>query len=111
MQRFCQTLELYDSPELIAQYVEEHKHVWQEVKDGIREVGILNMEIYIHENRLFMIVETVDEFDWERDFERLSHLPRQAEWEAYMSRFQVSTAEQRSDEKWKRMAKIFDLNR
>lgn len=61
MKRYCQTLELYNDPELIAGYVEEHSRVWPEIKAGIREVGILDMQIYMYENRLFMIVDTVDD--------------------------------------------------
>ena len=80
MKRYCQTLELYNDPELIAGYIEEHRHVWKEIKDGIREVGILDMQIYIHGTHLFMIVDTTDEFDWVKDIERLATLPRQKEW-------------------------------
>lgn len=109
MKRYCQTLELYDDAELIAAYVKEHSQVWPEIKAGIREVGILDMQIYLHENRLFMIVDTVDDFDWIKDNERLSGLPRQAEWEAYMSRFQRSSPGQASHEKWKMMKQIFKL--
>lgn len=55
MKRYCQTLDLYDDKELIEAYVAEHAHVWEEVKAGIREVGIVDMQIYIYGNRLFMI--------------------------------------------------------
>ncbi|MCI5581161.1 MAG: L-rhamnose mutarotase [Phocaeicola plebeius] len=110
MKRFCQTLELYDDPELIAAYVEEHRHVWKEIKDGQREVGILDMQIYIHGTTLFMICDTVDEFDWVKDNERLARLPRQAEWEAHMSKYQKSLPGQPSHEKWKMMEQIFHLN-
>lgn len=75
MKRYCQTLELYNDSELIRAYVAEHQHVWPEIKAGIREVGILDMQIYIHEHTLFMIVDTVDEFDWIKDNERLAKLP------------------------------------
>ena len=34
MKRYCQTLKLREDPELIAQYVEEHAHVWPEIKAG-----------------------------------------------------------------------------
>ena len=67
MKRYCQTLTLVDNPELISQYVEDHKHVWPEVIEGQREVGILDMQIYRHGRQLFMICDTVDEFDWDRD--------------------------------------------
>ncbi len=109
MKRYCQTLDLYDDPQLIAAYVEEHKHVWEEIKQGIRQVGILDMQIYILKNHLFMIVDTVDDFDWVKDNERLAKLPRQAEWEAYMSKYQVSLPGQASHEKWKLMEQIFRL--
>lgn len=109
MKRYCQTLELYDDPELISAYVEEHKHVWEEVKAGIREVGILDMQIYIYGTHLFMIADTVDDFDWEKDNERLATLPRQAEWEAHMAKYQKALQGQASHEKWKLMEQIFKL--
>ncbi len=109
MKRYCQTLSLKNNPQLIEAYVREHAHVWPEVQTGIKEVGILDMQIYIHENQLFMIVDTIDEFDWERDMNRLATLPRQAEWEAYMDRFQDAGEGKKSNEKWQLMTRIFKL--
>lgn len=111
MKRYCQTLKLRDSNDLIAQYVEEHRHVWPEVQEGIKEVGILDMQIYIRENVLFMIVDTVDDFDWEADMGRLAGLPRQAEWEEHVGRFQVAAEGASSKEKWVLMDKIFELKK
>ena len=109
MKRYCQTLKLKDNEQLIAQYIEVHQNVWNEIKEGIKAVGILDMQIYIHNSTLFMIVETVDEFDWEKDNARLSTLPRQAEWEAYVSQFQQADASATSAEKWQLMTQIFKL--
>ena len=109
MQRFCQTMDLYDDPELIAAYVAEHDHVWEEVKEGFRTVGILDMQIYLYGTRLFMIMDTTDEFDFERDYTRLGTLPRQAEWEAHMAKFQKARPEDSPHEKWKLMKRIFKL--
>lgn len=109
MKRYCQTLELVDNPEMIAKYCEVHANVWPEIKAGQREVGILDMQIYRKGTHLFMICDTVDDFDWERDMARLSTLPRQAEWEAYVAQFQGCRADARSDEKWQLMEKIFQL--
>ena len=109
--RYCQTLDLKDDPELIAEYVERHseaKH-WPEINEGIRSAGILEMEIYLIGTRLFMIVETAMDFDWDTAFARLATLPRQAEWEEYMSVFQVSQPGASSAEKWQLMDKIFWL--
>ena len=107
MKRYCQTLELRDDPELIEKYVEAHAHVWPEVMQGQREVGILDMQIYRLGTRLFMIVETVDDFDWESDMGRLATLPRQAEWEAYVAQFQGCDPNAPSTDKWHLMERIF----
>ena len=107
MKRYCQTLTLVDNPEMIEQYVEAHAHVWPEIIQGQREVGILDMQIYRKGRILFMIMDTVDEFDFARNMAHLATLPRQAEWEAYVSQFQGAKANARSDEKWQLMERIF----
>ena len=107
MKRYCQTLTLVDNEKSIEQYVEVHKHVWPEIIAGQRQVGILDMQIYRKGRHLFMIMDTVDDFNFERDMARLATLPRQAEWEAYVSRFQGASANARSDEKWQMMERIF----
>lgn len=107
MKRYCQTLELSDNEEKIKQYCEAHQHVWPEIIEGQRAVGILDMQIYRHGRTLFMICDTVDTFDWQRDMTRLATLPRQAEWEAYVAQFQGCSASARSDEKWRLMERIF----
>lgn len=109
--RFCQTLDLKDDPDLIADYCRLHEqgHVWQEILEGIRSVGILEMEIYLLGTRLFMIVETPTDFDWQAAMARLATLPRQAEWEALTARFQQASADAASAEKWQLMQRIFHL--
>ena len=67
------------------------------------------MEIYILANRLVMIVETPQDFDWDSAMKKLASLPRQAEWEAYVSQFQQCSAEATSDEKWQMMERMFHL--
>ena len=108
MKRYCQTLELRDDPVLIEKYCDVHAHVWPEIIEGQHAVGILSMEIYCLGRSLFMIVDTVDDFDWDRDMARLATLPRQAEWEAYVAAFQGCDPSAPSSEKWHLMEKIFD---
>ena len=111
VKRYCQMLNLKDDPALIAEYRKRHseEEVWPETLAAIREVGILEMEIYILDNRLFMIVETPFDFDWDEAFARLATLPRQEEWETYMSIFQVARPGATSAEKWRMMERIFHL--
>lgn len=111
VKRYCQTLDLRENPELIAEYRRRHseEHIWKEIPEGIKEVGILEMEIYIIGTRLFMIVETPLDFDWDSAMSRLSTLNRQAEWENYMAEFQLVKAGCTSAEKWQLMERIFHL--
>jgi len=111
VKRYVQTLELKDDPELIALYRKAHskEESWQEIRDGIREVGILEMEIYILGSRLVMIVETGLDFNWDEAMARLATLPRQQEWEAYVARFQQCAEGATSDEKWQMMERMFYL--
>jgi L-rhamnose mutarotase len=111
VKRYCQTLDLVDDPALIAEYKHWHsfEHCWPEIPSGIRSVGILEMEIYLLGNRLFMIVETPADFDWDAAFGRLATLPRQAEWEEFVGKFQLARPGSASSEKWQLMERIFSL--
>ncbi len=111
VKRYCQTLSLKNNSELIAEYRKIHsrERAWPEIREGIRSVGILEMEIYILGTRLFMIIETPLDFDWETAMNTLSHLPRQEEWEEYVSEFQICAPGSTSSEKWKLMERMFYL--
>lgn len=111
VKRYCRTLSLKDNPELISAYRKAHskEESWPEILEGIRAVGILEMEIYILGNKLFMIVETPLDFDWDEAMTKLAALPRQAEWEEYVASFQQCAKEATSDEKWQMMERMFHL--
>ena len=111
IKRFVQTLTLNSDEEARREYIKWHspEHNWKEIRNGIREVGIIEMEIYILGNTLVMIVDTPEDFDWEKAMARLATLPRQAEWEAFVSQFQGCNANATSDEKWQMMQRIFFL--
>ena len=108
--RYCQTLSLKNNPILIEEYRKIHSEekAWPEIRAGIRAVGILEMEIYILGSQLFMIIETPLDFDWEIAMDKLSNLPRQAEWEKYVSKFQ-DCPYLSSSAKWKLMERMFYL--
>ena len=109
--RYCQTLSLKNNPILIEEYRKIHSEekAWPEIRAGIRAVGILEMEIYILGSQLFMIIETPLDFDWKIAMDKLSNLPRQAEWEKYVSKFQDCPCLSSSAEKWKLMERMFYL--
>ncbi|MBN2273788.1 MAG: L-rhamnose mutarotase [Bacteroidales bacterium] len=109
--RYCKTLTLKDDKQLIEDYTKAHAPdaVWPEITQGMREVGILDMEIYLYENRLFMIMETVPDFNHDKAMAELAKKPRQSEWEAYVSKFQNTSADATADEKWQVMQRIFKM--
>ena len=111
VKRYCQTLSLRDNPESIEAYRKVHskEEAWPEIRAGIREVGILEMEIYILGSKLFMIVETPLNFDCDTAMAKLATLPRQAEWEEYVAKFQQCAEGATSDEKWQMMERMFYL--
>ena len=112
VKRYCRTMKLREGDR---KFIDDYRHahskgvIWQEIIDGIREVGILEMEIYILDNKLFMIVVTPLDFNWDEAMARLATLPRQQEWETFMSRFQDCSADASADEKWQMMDRMFYL--
>lgn len=111
--RYCKTLTLEDDPQLIEEYKRVHAPgaTWPEITKGMIDVGILDMEIYVMGSRLFMIMDTIPEFNHDRDMARLAKEPRQSEWEAFVSRFQKTSSEATADEKWQLMERIYKLDR
>ena len=109
--RFVQTMELKDDTELIREYRNAHDkaHFWHEIEEGIKQVGILEMEIYILGNRLVMIVDAPVDFCWDEAMQRLATLPRQEEWEKHVAAFQQCAADATSDQKWQMMERMFYL--
>jgi len=109
--RYCKTLTLEDDPQLIEDYKKVHARgaTWPEISQGMIDVGILDMEIYITGTRLFMIMDTIPDFDHEKAMAELATKPRQSEWEAYVSRFQRTSAEASADEKWQLIERIYKL--
>ena len=112
VKRYCQTLNLKDDDaSFIAEYRKRHSEgeVWPETLAAIREIGILEMEIYILGTNTVMIVETPLDFDWDTAMAKLATLPKQREWEAYMAELQNADPNASSAEKWQLMDRMFHL--
>ncbi len=109
--RICKSLLLKNDPALIAEYMSHHAQgrAWPEVTEGMKNIGILDMEIYIADNRLFMIMDVADDFDHDEAFSRLTLMPRQKEWESLMSTYQAVGDADNASEKWTIIKRIFKL--
>jgi L-rhamnose mutarotase len=110
MKQYGRTINLKDDPEVIRRYVEHHRRVWPEVERGLRSIGIARMLIWMLGRRLFMLIETADDFDPERDFARYeAGDPRIREWQELMASFQEPVAEARPGQWWADMELVYRL--
>lgn len=109
MKRYCLTLDLRPDAGLIQEYVDWHQAVWPEIKQSIRDAGVLDMQIYLLENRLFMIMDAEDNFTFERKAEMDRENPRVLEWEQLMSRYQDVKPGCDPVKRWRLMDKVFEL--
>ncbi|MBT28632.1 MAG: hypothetical protein CMO01_03145 [Thalassobius sp.] len=111
MKVFAQTVNLKDDPEVIAKYKKYHSEIWPEVSEALKQVGILEMKIFLLGRRLFMYATATDEFVPERDFPKYLELhPRCQEWEDQMGEYQEPVEEAGPGEKWAMMEQVFDLD-
>ncbi|MDR7210698.1 L-rhamnose mutarotase [Flavobacterium piscis] len=106
-------MELRNNLELIEAYKKAHAKgaAWPEITQGMKEVGIIDMEIYLLGTKLFMIMDTIADFDHDKAMSELTLKPRQSEWEAHMSQFQDSSAEATADQKWQLMEQIYKMEK
>ena len=110
--RFCKTLQLENDLSLIEEYKKLHAmgNAWPEITQGMKEVGIIDMEIYLSGTTLFMIMDTEENFDHDKAMTKLATMPRQSEWEATVSKFQKTSASSSAKEKWKLVERIYKLD-
>ena len=111
MKRFCLALDLKNDPSLIEAYEAYHEKIWPEIEVSIKSAGILNMEIYRVENRLFMIMETTADFSFEKKLLMDTSNPFVQQWEELMWKFQQPLPWAKEGEKWMLMQQIFELNK
>lgn len=109
--RYCFALDLKNDDSLIAEYERYHQKVWPEIIDSIKSAGITDMEIYRVSNRLFMIMETDENFSFEKKNKMDASNQKVQEWENVMWKYQEAIPDGKPGEKWILMQKIFNLNK
>jgi L-rhamnose mutarotase len=110
MRHFGFALDLEDDPAAVEKYRRYHQNVWPEVEEGLKKVGITVMRIYLIGRRMFMYMETVDDFEPRRDFPKyLETNPRCREWDELMQTFQKRIPEASEGELWALMDEVYVL--
>lgn len=109
--RLCYACDLVDNSRLIEEYKKFHAkdNARWEITKSIKDAGILNMEIYILANRLFMIMEVDESYTPERKQMMDAANPKVQEWEELMWEFQQAPPGAKEGEKWMPMEQIFKL--
>jgi len=109
MKRYAMTVMLKDDPEVIRKYEQHHANPWLEVNEALLKCGVRRMFIYRFGRYLFMFMETVDDFDVERDFARYAEDPVAKKWDELMASFQEPVAGAPEGAKWVKMEEIYAL--
>ncbi len=76
----------------------------------LREIGVIDMKIFLLGRRMFMYCETRDGFDPAKDFARANEDPTYEKWDELMRTMQDKVVEAKPSEWWAMMELVFDLN-
>lgn len=106
--RYVLTLEIVNDLEMRDEYKRIHAMgmAWPEITQNMKTVGVKDMEIYMNNYQAYLIMDTKKDFDMISDGDKWSRLPREFEWQVYVSRFQKVDPESRAIEKWREMQEI-----
>ncbi|WP_236960379.1 L-rhamnose mutarotase [Joostella atrarenae] len=103
--------DLKQDQQLIEKYKEYHAagNAWPEITKSIKEAGILDMEIYLTGNRLFMVMEVNETFDFDTKAYMDANNKKVQEWESLMQNFQQELPWAPKGIKWLPTEQIFKL--
>jgi len=107
MKRFCLTLDLKEDEKMIAEYEAYHQNVSTEILKSIKDSGIESMQIYRLHTRMFMILDTIDEFSFEKKAQMDAANEKVQVWENLMWQYQQALPTVKAGEKWILMKQIF----
>ncbi len=110
-ERYCFALDLKNDPCRIEEYEKLHENVWPEVRESFERAGITDVQLYRTGNRLFMLLDTNEQFSFEKKKAIDEADPVVKKWEALMSSYQEKLPWAPPGEKWVLMNPIFKLNK
>jgi L-rhamnose mutarotase len=106
MRRFGQVLGI--RRECIDEYKREHARIWPEIACAIREAGIRNYSIFLHDDQLFGYYEYAGpEGELEARMQALAAAPRMREWWDVMEAMQVPDPNRAPGTWWTDMEEVF----
>ncbi|WP_405247182.1 L-rhamnose mutarotase [Cellulophaga sp. Asnod2-G02] len=111
IKRYCYSCDLKYDSKLIAEYIAYHAEgkAWPEITKSIKDAGIVDMQIYLTGNRMFMIMEVNETFNPDKKAALDAQNPKVQEWENLMWDYQQELPWAEKGEKWIALDKIFQL--
>jgi L-rhamnose mutarotase len=110
MPRICLTLDLKNDEAAISEYKRYHVKIWPEVRDSLREAGVIDMEIYLMGTRMFMIMDVDDTFSLSAKAAADAANAKVQEWETIMHGFQAKLPQSGAEQWWVVMDRVFNLS-
>jgi L-rhamnose mutarotase len=107
MRFFGRTINLKDDSKAIESYKEYHRKVWPEVEHQVGKSGVTKMRIFLFSRRLFMYIETADDFDPEAFVAEWMQNPKCVAWEEIMQQYQEPLPEAKPGEWWTTMEPVY----
>ena len=110
MKRFAMTCMLKDGPGIIEKYEDYHANPWPAITEGNKRAGVKRVFIYRIQRRLFLFLETADDFDLKTAGEKQLVDPKAKEWDELMRTFQTNVPEAAEGTTWVEMKEIHALD-
>ena len=107
MKRYCLTLDLKDNTEMIEEYEEYHKNMSPEILKSIKDTGIESMQIFRLHTRMVMIIDTTDDFSFEKKALMDASNEKVQVWENLMWKYQQALPMAKEGEKWVLMKQLY----
>ncbi|WP_263365806.1 L-rhamnose mutarotase [Edaphobacter bradus] len=103
------TVDLKDDATAISEYKRYHRNVWPEIKKSLYDVGVVDMEIYLLNTRMFMILDVDDSFSFSAKAAADAANTKVQEWEDIMGGFAQPLPQSTPEQRWVLMQKVFHL--
>ena len=111
MRRLAFALDLKDDPTLIAEYEAWHspERFPRAILESLRSSGIINLEIFRTGTRLFLLIDALDDFSFDRKTTADAKNADVQSWERLMWSFQQGLPWAAPEQKWVPMQSVFCL--
>jgi L-rhamnose mutarotase len=107
--RYCFALDLKEAEGVVEAYESYHRAVWPGVERQILAAGVVSLQIYRIQYRLFMIMEVDETYNPQEKAQADANNPEIQRWESLMWNYQQALPGVAAGVKWVEMDLIYNL--